>query len=215
MTLPRALRNWLAEVILASFSDLAARRELEAIAALPGVESGSEDEGRRQVDREAFGWHRLRARIGADGQLHAPGLAERAERARQALDGRPVDPSIASLPLALTQAAVLFDARLYFEVHERLEPYWKRAEGYERAALQGLIQVAAGLHHLDNGNIPGACSLLHDGIARLPGQGIEHIALDSYARDLRRCLDDVKSLDGKSGRRFDWSMVPRFPRASQ
>ena len=54
--------------------------------------------------------------------------------------------------MALGQAALLFDGRLYFEVHELLEPYWLRAAGRERETLQGLIQVAVGFHHLSNGN---------------------------------------------------------------
>jgi hypothetical protein len=96
---------------------------------------------------------------------HAAELAERADRARRLFGGRPLDPADAPLEMALRQAALLFDGRLYFEVHELLEPYWLRAAGGERETLQGLIQVAVGFHHLGNGNGAGARALLHDGAA--------------------------------------------------
>lgn len=36
----------------------------------------------------------------------------------------------------------------YFEAHEELEAGWMKASGVEKTLLQGLIQVAAGLHRL-------------------------------------------------------------------
>jgi hypothetical protein len=71
----------------------------------------------------------------------------------------------------LTRAAWLAEAGLYFEVHELLEPAWFRAEGAERVALQGLIQVAVALHHVANENRAGAVSLLSDGVAKLEAAG--------------------------------------------
>jgi hypothetical protein len=73
----------------------------------------------------------------------------------------------ATLTGLLGRAALLADAGLYFEVHELLEPRWLRAEGGERVALQGLIQVAVALHHAESGNGRGAISLLEDGLAKL------------------------------------------------
>ena len=155
MTLPLPLRNRLAELVLEAFHDHAARRELEALAA-----DGSEEP-------------------------HTAELAERAERARRLFAGRPLDPADAPLEMALGQAALLFDGRLYFEVHELLEPYWLRAAGRERETLQGLIQVAVGFHHLGNGNGAGARALLHDGAAKLLG-----------SRDRRDCRRRVRAGGG-------------------
>lgn len=59
----------------------------------------------------------------------------------------------------LAQAGSLFDARLYFEVHEVLEPEWLEAEGAEKTWLQALIQTAVALHHYEAGNLRGAGSL--------------------------------------------------------
>jgi uncharacterized protein len=77
----------------------------------------------------------------------------------------PLDP--AELTWSLCAAAALFNAELFFEVHELLEPPWGRAEGPLRPFLQGLIQVAVGLHHRSTGNLRGSVSLLADGNAKL------------------------------------------------
>ncbi|HWP65746.1 MAG TPA: DUF309 domain-containing protein, partial [Candidatus Limnocylindria bacterium] len=68
---------------------------------------------------------------------------------------------------AVARAAALWDARLFFEVHEVLEAVWQRASGPTRQALQGLIQVAVAFYHLAAGNLRGARQLLRDGRERL------------------------------------------------
>ena len=72
-----------------------------------------------------------------------------------------------SLDAALRRAAVLFDARLYFEVHEELEAVWREAGGETRRALQGLLQVAVALHHAEAGNLASTRRLLESGRAKL------------------------------------------------
>jgi len=42
----------------------------------------------------------------------------------------------------LQQSFILWDAELFFEVHEMLEGLWMKAQGKEKAALQGLIRAA-------------------------------------------------------------------------
>ena len=140
--------------------------------------------------------------------------AARARRAHAAIAGRPLDPVPAPLRVALAQAAVLFDAGLYFEVHEILEPHWSGAAGPERQTLQGLIQVAVGLQHLRNGNLAGACSLLHDGAAKILASQRAGTAPHAFARAIAAVLDDVIALPDTAAARFDWARVPRFPRAS-
>ncbi|MFZ5759888.1 MAG: DUF309 domain-containing protein [Thermodesulfobacteriota bacterium] len=51
----------------------------------------------------------------------------------------------------LHQAFVLWDAELFFEVHEVLERVWTTATGRAKSALQGLIR-AAGVYMLLEGN---------------------------------------------------------------
>lgn len=213
MTLPPPLRNHLADLIIQGFHAAAARRSLEALAATcAGAGAGGGEAPTPEGLREVFEQCRGAVGLEADWRQHAREMAERAERALRALDDRPLDPANAALRTALAEAAVLFDARLYFEVHELLEAHWIRASGTEREALQGLIQVAVGLHHLGNGNTAGARSLLADGVNKLGGKRLEGIALDPFVRPLQRCLADVKRLGAEATARFDWGRVPGFPR---
>jgi uncharacterized protein len=181
VTLPLPLRNRLAELVLEAFHNHAARHELDMLAA--------DSTGERCIAE----------------------LAERVDRARRLFAGRPLDAADAPLEVALRQAALLFDGRLYFEVHELLEPYWLVATGRERETLQGLIQVAVGFHHLSNGNVVGARALLHDGAAKLLAREIGGIAVDAFARAVVATLDDVIRLGVDAPARFPWFSVPRFP----
>src|SRR5262249_39742580 len=155
VTLPLPLRNPLADLILAALHDASARRALDVVATLctePRCQSRVADVPHRMprefVEKNAGGLC-----LKSEWSEHAADLRERSSRASRAIGGRPLDPVDATLESALDAAAVLFDAGLYFEVHELLESYWLRAEGSDRIALQGLIQVAVGLEHLVNGNV--------------------------------------------------------------
>ena len=158
-TLPLALRNRLAETILAALHDERARTELASLATPEAAERWLEGAERRWV------W----------------ALTERARRAGAVLAGRPVRRA-ADLAATLEDAAELFDAGLHFEVHEILEPYWAAADGETREALQGLIQAAVGFQHLANGNLAGARSLLIEASQRLHGRRLLGRDLDGFAR---------------------------------
>lgn len=80
---------------------------------------------------------------------------------------REVAPTATPLQRVLMQGALLFRAGLFFEVHEVLEAAWHRLGGAERTVVQGLIQVAVGMHHLAHGNPRGAASLFGSGRAKL------------------------------------------------
>ncbi|MBI1728531.1 MAG: DUF309 domain-containing protein [Candidatus Rokubacteria bacterium] len=213
MPLPLPLRNCLAGLILDSLHDAGARRGLEAVAAVcadPGALEGPgalpEAFPREMFERQDGGWRLKRGFKG-----HEREFGERAERARRLLHLRPFDAEDPSLGVALVAAALLFHAHLYVEVHELLEPHWLRAEGDDREALQGLIQVAVGFQHLANGNVNGARALLHDGCGRVLDRTLEGVPLDPFGRALQRTLDRVLSLGEDAPRGFDWNDVPRFP----
>jgi hypothetical protein len=159
-TLPLRLRNRLAETILAALRDRTARRELTVLAGDDGARAWLADEDLR--------W--------------APSLAARARAASAALADRPLLAPDADLRQTLAAAATLFDAGLYFEVHEVLEPHWVVAGGEAREMLQGLIQVAVAWQHLVNGNLAGARSLLVEGGTRLHGAELLGLDLDPFAR---------------------------------
>jgi Domain of unknown function (DUF309) len=213
MALPLPLRNRLAELILDALHDPDARKALEAVAKVCADPRALEGAGPLPAafpedifERSGGGWQ-----IKSGLRPHHAEFLERAERARRILHVRPFDPPDPSLATALVAAALLFHAHLYFEVHELLEPYWLRAEGSDREALQGLIQVAVGFAHLANGNVAGARALLHDGCARVLERTLEGVPLDPFGRALQRSLDRVLALGEEAPRAFDWNEVPRFP----
>ncbi len=53
----------------------------------------------------------------------------------------------------------LFNAGRFFEAHEAWEQVWLRSTGNEKIGIQGLIQAAAAILHLERGNREGAYSL--------------------------------------------------------
>jgi DUF309 family protein family protein len=181
-TAPLRVRNHLAEVILTALEKPEARRELLALG---------------ELDAPPPDWL-------SSGDLDCrPLVRQRALSAAAALAARPAG-RLDSRADVLDAAAALFDAHLYFEVHELLEPFWRDAEGGEREALQGLIQVAVGYQHLANGNLAGARALLDEGRRRLDGRTLEGMDLDGFGREVARTADRIL--------RLDWRTVPPFPR---
>ncbi len=61
----------------------------------------------------------------------------------------------------------LFNGVRYWHAHEAWETLWRAAPDDERDFYQGLIQVAAGLLHLERRNARGARNKLSEGIDRL------------------------------------------------
>lgn len=57
------------------------------------------------------------------------------------------------------QAIEMWNAGLFFEMHELLETIWRPAQGVERQALKGLIQAAGVYVHLERDNIRAAMGL--------------------------------------------------------
>lgn len=70
---------------------------------------------------------------------------------------------------ALRKADELGGEGRYFDAHEELEAFWMKASGDEKILLQGLIQIAAGLHRLklDPAKTDGAFYLLGRGAEKL------------------------------------------------
>ena len=71
----------------------------------------------------------------------------------------------------LQKAAIFWEYKLYFEMHELLEPFWKKAKGAERKALQGLIRAAGMKIHAENNNRKAAVSMGTKALAALDEYG--------------------------------------------
>lgn len=69
----------------------------------------------------------------------------------------------------------LFNGVRYWHAHEAWETLWRAAPDEERDFFQGLIQLAAGLLHLQRRNVRGARNKLAEGLAKLrPYQPTHH-----------------------------------------
>ena len=186
MALPLPLRNRLAELILDSLHDPRARNTLSALVRFCGEPEDATAPPELVVE--------FPAALGKEHHRFRKEFCERTLRAWDAVRDRSLAGREPALAEALKQAADLFDARLFFEVHELLEPYWVSAEGATREALQGLIQIAVGFEHLANDNVDGARMLLEEGSSKVEGKQLEGMDLSDFARAVRL------------------GVLPRFPR---
>ena len=91
----------------------------------------------------------------------------------------------------LSQALILWDKRLFFEAHERLETAWQEASGDKRMALKGLIKAAGVYVHREQGHEKAAKTLASKALALLQEHGL---AL-SPTLDLRELLGRLKRRD--------------------
>jgi predicted metal-dependent hydrolase len=65
------------------------------------------------------------------------------------------------------EGVALFNGVRYWHAHEAWETLWRAAADEDRDFYQGLIQIAAGLLHLQRRNLRGARNKLAEGLARL------------------------------------------------
>jgi predicted metal-dependent hydrolase len=106
----------------------------------------------------------------------------------------PPDPAAWRAPF--DQGRAVFNRGEFFAAHELWEEAWHRLQGPERLLVQGLIQIAAALHHLQQGRPRPAASLLTKGLEKLsrgvpPALG--DLPVDVLAADLARLLTDLES----------------------
>ncbi len=71
-----------------------------------------------------------------------------------------------------------FDDGHYFECHDTLEELWRELHGPARDFFQGLVQWAVAFHHLTQGNLAGARSLLARAEARQRAYPARYCGLD-------------------------------------
>ncbi|HEX8949880.1 MAG TPA: DUF309 domain-containing protein [Dissulfurispiraceae bacterium] len=80
------------------------------------------------------------------------------------------------------KGAECFNRGEYFEAHEAWERFWKDLDrSAERDFIQGLIMVAAALHHYKRGEHTGAARLLGKGVKKMRGAPGAKIGMDKEA----------------------------------
>ncbi len=91
------------------------------------------------------------------------------------------------------RGVALFNGVRYWHAHEAWETLWRAAPDEERDFYQGLIQLAAGLLHLQRRNRRGARNKLSEGVAKLkPFQPAHHgIFVNELIGRAERILEDL------------------------
>jgi len=97
-----------------------------------------------------------------------------------------VSSTTTEFPPRFREGIALFNAGEFFEAHEALEDAWRESTGEERRFLQGLVQVAVGLHHHSTGNLIGAKSVLARALENLRPYPDKHHGIE--VATLRRAL---------------------------
>ncbi len=87
--------------------------------------------------------------------------------------------------------------------HEQWEEAWHEMKGTERLAVQGLIQIAAGLHHLNQGRRGPATRLLEKGAMKLSRDEsttelLAGLRVRALIRDVARLLAELRTPTGQS-----------------
>jgi predicted metal-dependent hydrolase len=105
----------------------------------------------------------------------------------------------------VSEAAGLFNQKLYFECHELLEDAWREALGEEKRFLQALIMLSVAMHHVAAGNYTGAVNLFEKGLGRLEPFLPERDGLDlgNLAETTRKALQ--KARRGLQGEDVLWT----------
>ncbi len=101
----------------------------------------------------------------------------------------------------IRQGQIAFNRGEFFVAHERWEEVWLELKGTERLAVQGLIQIAAGLHHLKEGRGEPAARLLEKGAMKLSPDGaatelLAELRVTGLIRDVARLLAALRTPSG-------------------
>jgi predicted metal-dependent hydrolase len=98
----------------------------------------------------------------------------------------------------LASGRAAFNRGEFFEAHEHWEEAWHTLAGPARVRVQGLIQIAAGLHHVRHGRPRPGARLLEKGLEKLSRAALPlaDLPVDSLARDIARFLAELQAPGG-------------------
>ena len=116
------------------------------------------------------------------------------ERASQLARGRTPRLDPVEVDRLFRQAVATFNGVRYWHAHEDWETLWRAAPDEDRDFYQGLIQVAAGLLHLQRRNMRGARNKLEEGLSRLRVYEPAHngIFVNELIGEANRLLADLE-----------------------
>lgn len=102
-----------------------------------------------------------------------------------------------------------FNEGAFYEAHELWEDAWNVLENPERSAVQGLIQIAAALHHLQSGRTRPTAALLVKGLEKLRGARpplLDDLRIDRLVTDAEALLLTISA----SGSENPMAALPTF-----
>ncbi len=154
----------------------------------------------------------------ADARAAFPALCERA-RLYADLLARMGNCGVASNPpdpprKVMAEAALCFNAGLFFEAHEHLEHCWvSQPKGPTKRFLQGLIQISVGFHHACTGKYDGAINQLEKGLEKTLGTTGEFLGLDCdvFLPRVAAVRNAIIARGRKKMRPLMLSEIPRLP----
>jgi hypothetical protein len=119
------------------------------------------------------------------------------------------------LDARLASGRAAFNRADFFAAHELWEDVWRELAGDDRVLVQGLIQIAAGLHHLQRGRTVAAARVLARGAGKLapwtttappPARATANrrapatsLPIAALARDVARLLEALAAPGGRAG----------------
>jgi uncharacterized protein len=110
----------------------------------------------------------------------------------------------------LAQGIEEFNTHRFFECHETLEDIWRAERRPLRQFYKGVIQVAAGFHHLRRNNWKGTVNKLDSGTRYLEPFRPRYLGVDvdRLIEEARRCRSTVVELGHERIAEFDRSAIP-------
>jgi hypothetical protein len=101
----------------------------------------------------------------------------------------------------LERGRAAFNRGEYFHAHELWEEVWRELADVERSLMQGLIQIAAGLHHLQQGRPRPAAGLLRKGLRKISQRAFAppvELQVCALARDVAGLLEELEVPGGQA-----------------
>jgi hypothetical protein len=114
------------------------------------------------------------------------------------------------LVAALAKGIEEFNTHHFFECHETLEDVWRAERRPLRQFYKGVIQVAAGFHHLGRNNFKGTVNKLESGTRYLEPFGPSYLGVDiqRLIDEARGCRSTIVELGRERIAEFDRSRIP-------
>ena len=114
------------------------------------------------------------------------------------------------LVAALAKGIEEFNTHRFFECHETLEDIWRAERRPLRQFYKGVIQVAAGFHHLGRNNWKGTVNKLESGTRYLEPFRPRYLGLDvqRLIDEARGCRSTILELGRERIAEFDRARIP-------